>query len=160
MCATVAVIDAFPLMLHAQGIREVEAGAGVGITRISGDDIAPQAVWHVGLFFKARVGAPELEIDYERIDRRLAVLHAVSGGWLIRGTPKTVRPFFQFGATVARQNPGTLVAARTLFGPSLAGGVAGSIGEHVVIRPELRWKFLLPGPMMLVQPSVGIGWRF
>jgi len=153
---------------------EISGTAGFG--SVWGEDVETQTLAFGGASFMLKIIRPEVKIDYEYVpwDRK-GRLHMIGAGWLIQGS-KNMRPFFQFGWTwgferyhVQGTFPGRLPGdlpiyvnrnfTEILHGPALSAGFTIPFRREMFVRPELRWKFITPGPMMMLLPAVSFGWR-
>jgi hypothetical protein len=103
-------------------------------------------------------------------------LHLIGAGWLIQGEQKDLRPFVQIGLAWGFERyhwqgtfPGRLPGDPPVYvdrdfterfhGPALSAGFTVGIRRRMFLRPEVGWKFIAPGPMMLFFPAVSFGWR-
>jgi hypothetical protein len=60
-----------------------------------------------------------------------------------------------FGYEPVRGNP-----AVWFQGLALSTGVTAAVNERFFVRPEVRWRLIGPGPIMLTTPVVSAGYRF
>ena len=98
------------------------------------------------------------EFRRQKYLRNLQNCVLIGAGWFIQSDPKPTRPFFQIG-WVFGIDPDPRFADK-FMGLAVSAGLTRSIGSRFFIRPELRWKMIGPGPMMLTMPVVGGGFSF
>jgi hypothetical protein len=150
-----------PISAQAQSGMEI-SGTG-GWLRASADDAAVVDGGWVGASFKARLGRPEIKVDYEFFHRNFTnekeSIHLIGAGWLVQRRSGRVRPFYQVGWTFGVQTSDRH-ARSGLMGLALSAGLKANVTDRLFLSPELRWKLLGPGPMMLVEPGVTLGWQF
>jgi hypothetical protein len=164
---------------------DLEASATGGYGRVGGEneDIAAQWAPLVGASFKFRLLAPEIKIDYEHLNwkERPANLHMIGVGWLIQFRSGQTRPFVQVGWTfgiershfegLVKIQPGvpvpgnepvfmSITTTDKFQGLAVSSGITRTVGKDFFIRPELRWRLIGPGPIMLTVPAVTLGYRF
>ena len=174
---TILLCLCMAISVAAQG-GEFEVGGVAGYGGVIGEDVRDQSYGYGGAFFQTRLGRPEVKVDYEyHAWDRLGPLHMIGVGWLIQAKPRKSRPFFQVGWVWAFERhrvrgtfPGRLPddppvfvdrsITETLQGLALGAGVTLDVGNRFFIRPELRWRGLGPGPMMMFLPAVSVGVRF
>lgn len=87
-------------------------------------------------------------------------------GLRIQGTRK-IRPFFDIGIAGLNHRITTVFSGRTIHSSETTGGVgfgAGvriPAGEHLYVRPQVRFYALGgAGPYAGLSAEVGVGWRF
>jgi hypothetical protein len=139
---------------------DVSAVAGYGHIGGEAEDVRSQSAAVVGASLNTRLG-PEIKIDYENVrwDRN-GSLHLLGVGWLIQSAPKRTRPFFQIGWVLGIESAGPSGSRDKFQGLAAAAGFTQNIGSRFLIRPELRWKLIGPGPIMLTIPALSAGYRF
>jgi len=141
--------------------RQTQLSGLGGYGNITGEDVRVQFAPTVGASLNLRLIAPEIKIDYEYVPwDRQGALHLIGAGWFIQSDPKPTRPFFQIGWVFAAETDARFVSADKFMGLAASAGLTRSIGSRFFIRPELRWKMIAPGPIMLTMPVVGGGFSF
>jgi hypothetical protein len=152
-----AVLFIFGVATDGRARQEVSGIAGYGRITGESEDIRGQFAPTVGASLILRLHRPEIRIDYENVlwDKN-GRLHLVGAGWFIQSRPKAIRPFFQLGWMLGVERNST----QGFQGLAVSAGVTRDVGGRIFIRPEVRWKLIGPGPIMLITPMIGAGYRF
>jgi hypothetical protein len=141
--------------------RQTQLSGIGGYGHITGEDVRSQFAPTVGASLNLRLIGPEIKIDYESVPwDRGGTLHLIGAGWFIQSEPKPTRPFFQIGWVFAIEPDARFVSANKFMGLAASAGLTRSLGSRFFIRPELRWKMIGPGPIMLTMPVVSAGFSF
>jgi hypothetical protein len=162
---------------------EVSASGGYGHIGGEAEDVSAQFAPLLGLSFSAPLGRLQVKTDYEHVNwkDRPGNLHMLGVGWLIQRRSGTTRPFFQVGWALGIErshfegfvptasgvpvpmHPIVFVSrtnTNTFQGLALSGGITKSLGKGFFVRPEVRWRLIGPGPIMLTVPTVTLGRSF
>src|SRR5688572_13180450 len=123
-----------PNVAQAQSDFEISGTAG-GLHASADDAVSVYSGW-VGASFKARLGRPELKVDYEFFRRNFSTarqsVHLIGAGWLVQRRSGRVRPFYQVGWTFGVETSDRNRNSRNGFmGIALSAGLKANVTDRL-----------------------------